>query len=110
MRFEKNYHDYTERGIIRASKYLKEAIERMEDKLEEITGCDVYIESSHVSLFSNYIEFSDPETFETIFKIRISDHANNEGWTAQDVDIRINERSWSEVKKEILRTIKENFK
>ncbi len=109
MKFENKLKDYaTENQIFKAYEYLKNAIEKLENRLEKMTGLDVYTENSHASFFSNYITFSDPETFETVFKIRVSDHTNNEGWTAQDVDIRINGRYWRDVKSEIVKEVK-NF-
>lgn len=110
MRFKNKLSDYaTENQILKAYEYLKNAIENMEKRLEKMTSLDVCTETSHASFFSNYISFLDPETFETIFKIRVSDHTNNEGWYAQDVDIRINGRYWRDVKSEILTEVKKRF-
>lgn len=110
MKFENKLSDYaTENQILKAYEYLKNAVENMEDRLEKMTGLDVFTENSHASFFSNYIEISDPETCETVFKIRVSDHTNNEGWYAQDVDIRINGRYWRDVKSEILSEVKKRF-
>ena len=110
MKFEKTLNDYkTTESILRASEYLKNVIENMQDQLEKISNCEIYIEQSHKSFFSNYIEFLDIKTNDTVFKIRISDHSNNEGLQAQDEDIRINDKYWREVKKEILTVVKNNF-
>lgn len=104
MRFEKELKEYkTTNCIVKASEYLEDAIERLIPKLEKMTGLEVYHEKSKVSFFSNYLDFNNEEC-ETIFKIRISDHTNNE-LHDEDADIRINGKLWREIKKELLEKV-----
>ena len=113
MRFEKETKNYpTTNAILTASEYLESAIERMTGRLEKLSGCDVSTNKSRVSYFSNYICFSDPETYDTILEIRISDHMNHELHNFNndsEENIWINGRLWKDIKKEILDITKKFF-
>ena len=114
MRFEKNLNDYkTTNQIMNASGYLYDAIEKMLPQLEKISGLEVSHGKSRVSFFSNYIEFSDKETYETLYEIRISDHMNNESNNFDDKEesnVWINGEYWKDVKKEIMQKCQNRFK
>lgn len=77
--------------------YLEEKMEDLADFIEKKYGVETYHDKSRISSYSNYIELSNDDG-ETLAKIRVSDHTNNEA-----LDIRINDgRKWSDVKKEII--------
>lgn len=81
--------------------YLEEKMEDLADFIEKKYGLETYHDKSRISDYSNYIELSNDDG-ETLAKIRVSDHTNNEIHD-EALDIRINDgRKWSDVKKEIL--------
>lgn len=81
--------------------YLEEKMEDLADFIEKKYGVETYHDKSRISSYSNYIELSNDDG-ETLAKIRVSDHTNNEAHD-EALDIRINDgRKWSDVKKEII--------
>lgn len=81
--------------------YLEEKMENLADFIEKKYGLETYHDKSRISSYSNYIELSNDHG-ETLAKIRVSDHTNNEAHD-EALDIRINDgRKWSDVKKEII--------
>lgn len=81
--------------------YLEEKMEDLADFIEKKYGLETYHDKSRISSYSNYIELSNDDG-ETLAKIRVSDHTNNEAHD-EALDIRINDgRKWSDVKKEII--------
>lgn len=81
--------------------YLEEKMEDLADFIEKKYGVETYHDKSRISSYSNYIELSNDDG-ETLAKIRVSDHTNNEAHD-KALDIRINDgRKWSDVKKEII--------
>lgn len=76
-------------------------MENLADFIEKKYGLETYHDKSRISSYSNYIELSNDHG-ETLAKIRVSDHTNNEAHD-EALDIRINDgRKWSDVKKEII--------
>lgn len=81
--------------------YLEEKMKDLADFIEKKYGVETYHDKSRISSYSNYIELSNDDG-ETLAKIRVSDHTNNEAHD-EALDIRINDgRKWSDVKKEII--------
>ena len=86
--------------------YLNEKMEKLAETIEERYGIDTYYNHSRVSDYSNYIELLN-EDGDTMAKIRVSDHTNNEQHD-EAMDIRVNDgRNWSYIKKEILSFVKD---
>ncbi len=86
--------------------YLNEKMEKLAETIEEKYGIDTYYNHSRVSDYSNYIELLN-EDGDTMAKIRVSDHTNNEQHD-EAMDIRVNDgRNWSYIKKEILSFVKD---
>lgn len=86
--------------------YLNEKMEKLAETIEEKYGIDTYYNHSRISDYSNYIELLN-EDGDTMAKIRVSDHTNNEQHD-EAMDIRVNDgRNWSYIKKEILSFVKD---
>ena len=86
--------------------YLNEKMEKLAETIEEKYGIDTYYNHSRVSDYSNYIELLN-EDGDTMAKIRVSDHTNNEQHD-EAMDIRVNDgKNWSYIKKEILSFVKD---